>query len=213
MSTSRNLIFGVLVLVGSAAIAAPAPTVSEAQRAKELFTKGTAHFNLGRFKEAAEEYKECYEIHNDPVILYNVAQAYRLAGSGFEEKALFFYKSFRSQVPKASNRAEVEERITSLERILAEQKRATERAPNTTVPLDQPAVVEIQPATTTTVTAAPLKPTPVYKKWWLWTVVGVAAVGVGVGLGVGLTLGAPRAFTPNFPDGGKGAALSVGVSF
>jgi hypothetical protein len=28
--------------------------------------------------------------------------------------------------------------------------------------------------------------TPVYKKWWLWTVVGVAVVGVGVGLGVGL---------------------------
>jgi hypothetical protein len=29
---------------------------------------------------------------------------------------------------------------------------------------------------------------PVYKKWWLWTiVVGVVAVGVGVGLGVGLT--------------------------
>jgi hypothetical protein len=28
--------------------------------------------------------------------------------------------------------------------------------------------------------------TPVYKKWWLWTIVGVAAVGAGVGLGVGL---------------------------
>jgi tetratricopeptide (TPR) repeat protein len=31
------------------------------------------------------------------------------------------------------------------------------------------------------------KSTPVYKKWWLWTIVGVAAVGLGVGLGVGLT--------------------------
>jgi tetratricopeptide (TPR) repeat protein len=33
------------------------------------------------------------------------------------------------------------------------------------------------------------KSTPVYKKWWLWTIVGVAAVGLGVGLGVGLTAG------------------------
>jgi hypothetical protein len=30
-------------------------------------------------------------------------------------------------------------------------------------------------------------PVPLYKKWWLWTVVGAVAVGVGVGLGVGLT--------------------------
>ena len=33
--------------------------------------------------------------------------------------------------------------------------------------------------------------TPVYKKWWLWTIVG-GTVAVGVGLGVGLALGLPR---------------------
>jgi hypothetical protein len=33
----------------------------------------------------------------------------------------------------------------------------------------------------------------VYKKWWLWTIVGgaVVAVGLGVGLGVGLSSSAP----------------------
>ncbi len=30
------------------------------------------------------------------------------------------------------------------------------------------------------------QPKPLYKKWWPWTPVGVAAVGIGVGLGVGL---------------------------
>ncbi len=29
--------------------------------------------------------------------------------------------------------------------------------------------------------------TPVYKKWWLWTIVGVVVAGGAVGLGVGLT--------------------------
>ena len=29
--------------------------------------------------------------------------------------------------------------------------------------------------------------TPVYKKWWLWTIVGVVIAGGAVGLGVGLT--------------------------
>jgi len=28
--------------------------------------------------------------------------------------------------------------------------------------------------------------TPIYKKWWLWTIVGVAVVGAGVGVGLGL---------------------------
>ena len=38
------------------------------------------------------------------------------------------------------------------------------------------------------VAAPPPKPTPVYRKWWLWTAVGaVVVVGLGVGLGVGLT--------------------------
>jgi hypothetical protein len=30
--------------------------------------------------------------------------------------------------------------------------------------------------------------TPVYKRWWLWTVVGVAVVGIGLGVGLGLGL-------------------------
>ena len=34
-------------------------------------------------------------------------------------------------------------------------------------------------------------PPPLYKKWWLWTAVGAAAVGIGVGLGVGLAARRP----------------------
>jgi hypothetical protein len=40
--------------------------------------------------------------------------------------------------------------------------------------------------------AGPPKKTPVYKKWWLWTIVGVAVVGVTVGLAVGLSGGNSR---------------------
>jgi hypothetical protein len=28
---------------------------------------------------------------------------------------------------------------------------------------------------------------PVYKKWWLWTIVGVAVAGAGVGIGLGVS--------------------------
>ena len=39
-------------------------------------------------------------------------------------------------------------------------------------------------------------PTPLYRRWWLWSAVGLAAAGLGVGLGVGL---APRPWSPNLP--------------
>ena len=38
------------------------------------------------------------------------------------------------------------------------------------------------------VATAPEAKTPIYKKWWLWTIVGVVVVGAGVGAGVGVAL-------------------------
>ena len=46
------------------------------------------------------------------------------------------------------------------------------------------------------------QPTPVYKKWWFWTIVGVAVAGVGTGIGF-LSTGAP---------GGGGSGPTGGVS-
>jgi hypothetical protein len=39
-------------------------------------------------------------------------------------------------------------------------------------------------------------PTPVYKRWWLWTVVGVVVVGAAVGVGVGVAASRSTATTP-----------------
>ena len=51
--------------------------------------------------------------------------------------------------------------------------------------------------------------TPVYKRWWLWTLVGAAVVGVGLGVGLGLGLRSSaqpfrptlEPFGPNAPEG------------
>jgi Tetratricopeptide repeat len=50
------------------------------------------------------------------------------------------------------------------------------------------------------------KGAPVYKKWWLWTAVGVVAAGAAVGLGVGLT--ARSGSSTSIPDLGPGAHTS-----
>ena len=54
--------------------------------AKVHFKKGSAHFAIGEFAEAAEEYQAAYRLKQDPALLYNAAQAFRLAGKN--EKAL-----------------------------------------------------------------------------------------------------------------------------
>jgi hypothetical protein len=49
---------------------------------------------------------------------------------------------------------------------------------------------------------APVR-TPLYKRWWLWTTVGVVVAGAGVGLYFGLTA---NRFSPTLPDFGPGSA-------
>src|SRR4030095_809994 len=74
--------------------------------AKRLFDEGTTAYDLGEFTKAAEAYRAAYKITRDPVLLYNIAQSYRLTND--LGQAAFFYKSYLRNVPAAPNRAEVE---------------------------------------------------------------------------------------------------------
>jgi hypothetical protein len=51
---------------------------------------------------------------------------------------------------------------------------------------------------------------PVYKKWWLWTIVGGVAVGAALGVGLGLGLSNGPQFDADLGTVGPGAALTVG---
>jgi tetratricopeptide (TPR) repeat protein len=190
--------------------------------AKQHFEEGTKAFNLGEFPRAVTEYKAAYQAKPDPVFLYNIAQAYRLHGD--LQQAVFFYRTFLNNMPNAPNKREVERRITTLEAQIAQQKAVATTPPNTPVAptsttVEQPPTQpppEPPPATTTTpVATTPAPPPaatttpvasststapandakqPIYKKWWLWTIVGgvvVVGVAVGVGVGVGASGGPP----------------------
>jgi tetratricopeptide (TPR) repeat protein len=96
----------------------------ERTEAREHYRRGTAAFNLGHYEDAIREYEAAYQLREDPALLYNIAQAYRLAGD--ETHALRTYKSFLHQLPKAENREEVEQRIIELQRAIGERGRAKE---------------------------------------------------------------------------------------
>src|SRR5438045_4187271 len=106
--------------------AGPFPSVAhadDAQRAKELFEEGTRYFDLGQFDKAIDAWQAGYREKADPRFLYNIAQAYRLAGDA--SKAIFFYKGYLRNAPKASNRAEVEQKIQALQKQAAEDPNKT----------------------------------------------------------------------------------------
>jgi tetratricopeptide (TPR) repeat protein len=167
----------------------------DSQAAKKHYAEGSKAFSLGELDRAVEEYKAAYNLAPEPALLYNIGQAFRLGGK--LRQAQFFYRSYLHSLPNAENRAEVEGRIKAIEEQLRAEKAVTNQPPNTTAPEPQaapqasPAPQVIETAKTPVETAPR---TPLVKRWWLWTAVGVAAgVALGVGLGVGLTNADPRA--------------------
>ncbi len=173
--------------------------------AKHHFDTGTRAFNLGEFKTAAEEYRAAYKLKPDPGLLYNIAQAYADVSIGISSRRSFSTGRICATRSRSNARKEVEGRISALE----EQLKQQQSPPNDVKPVDphtapnieaRPTVPETPPADQTVesphadlVAAAPARQ-PTSKKWWVWTLAGVAVVGVG--LGVGLALGLPSRVRP-----------------
>ncbi|MCA1662939.1 MAG: hypothetical protein LC659_01435 [Myxococcales bacterium] len=167
-----------------------APTVRAAggadslQEAKDHYDRGMAHYELGEFASAVEEFKQAYARSQAPGLLFNLAQASRLNKD--YEQALHFYRTYLRVRPDAANRDDVEKRIGELEPIVEMRRRAEEeqlpavsRQPAPRPPAPR-SVIEEQPTI-----ARPLPSGRGEKIAGI--VVGVAGVGLvaaGVGLGV-----------------------------
>ena len=106
MRYSRALLTVVVVAV----LGGPASrtfAADETSAAREHAQKGKAFMDLGKYAEAAAEYEAAYADKQDPTLLLNLAQAYRLDGNG--NKAIFFYRKYLQHVPKSPYRADIEE--------------------------------------------------------------------------------------------------------
>ncbi len=104
------------------ALGAGPARADDADKARELFTQGNTFFDLGQFDKAIDAWQQGYQLKNDPGFLYNIAQAYRTMGDA--QKAIFFYKRYLSNAPKAHNRSEVEQKISALQQQLSAQEQA-----------------------------------------------------------------------------------------
>jgi tetratricopeptide (TPR) repeat protein len=133
---------------------------------REHYARGTTLFDLGRYDEAIREYEAAYELRNDPTLLYDIAQAHRLAHR--PEAAVRFYKAYLAREPNSPIRERVEERIIELQKLL-------------------PPTVTTQPAPRPTATDTAELTRPAAARRTVRVRLG-AGIGLGV-VGLGLTVG------------------------
>jgi tetratricopeptide (TPR) repeat protein len=171
------------------------PSVARAEdreRARQHFKEGAQHFDLGEYKEALSSFKEAYRDYEDPTFLFNIAQCFRQLGD--KEQAIRSFRTYLAKVPDAPNSDDVKHTIATLQEAIDKERAARSGPPQGTLepsrpeptvaptPSPAPSVVETKPVD---------RGTPVYKKWWLWTLVGVVVVGAAVGAGVGVATARP----------------------
>jgi hypothetical protein len=79
------------------------------EAAAKHFSSAQAAFNEQHFKIAAEEFQSAYEATKDPILLYNIGEAWQKAGEG--KKSVASYKAYLKAQRKAKDRTEVQKRI------------------------------------------------------------------------------------------------------
>ena len=188
-----------VVAVGSAAAA---PGTADLPQAQRLCEQGESAFEAGRFEDAARLFEEAYLVSRRPRLLWNAALANRRQYEIDRDparlrraRALLQNYGELAESPREKEEALTEERAVAAELELLQPRAAP--PPSPAAPGPEPVALPAAPAAAPTpAVVAPSAPRlperpPVYKRWWLWTIVGgVVIAGTATGLGVALT---PRA--------------------
>ncbi len=115
--------------------------------------KATAAFALSRYAVAAENYEKAFELKPDPAVLYNAAQAHRLAGN--KERALDLYQSYL-RMYGTEKRAEIENHVANLKEAIEKDRAVATSPPRTPAPVGGTTIETPAPAPE----PAPTRPEP-----------------------------------------------------
>lgn len=105
------------------ATAGPPPSVSSddvtMQQAKQHFESGKNAYNAGDYAGSIREFKAAEQLRPSPILDYNIG----LANEKLNKRrvAVKYYKRYLDLQPNAKNRDEVEQRINSLQSMIAQE--------------------------------------------------------------------------------------------
>jgi hypothetical protein len=146
------------------------------------YDKAMKSYGAGRYEAALPEFQSAYGLRQMPWLLVNIGRT--LHRLGRLEEAVQYYNNYE----KASLGSDPE----TLKKVQEYRSQAQAALDAThSKPSSLAAGVAAIPAEGTTpagTSTGTETPTPIYKKWWFWTIVGGAAavtiLGVGIGVGV-----------------------------
>jgi len=118
----------ILLVCATPALAQP----SGRDAAKAHFKSGKALQDAGKYSEAADEYQAAYDNDPRPAMLFNIAQAHRLAGH--KKTALDFYQRYLTDEPSGAGAREARQWVTELQREVDAEKPVVPDKPVTPTP-------------------------------------------------------------------------------
>jgi len=137
--TRRGWLLAAIVVLGVLASAAVAQAQTDEQKkaqARELYERGARLYDLRKYGDAIGAYEQAYLLVEDPALLFNIGQAYRLWDR--PDEAVQAYKNYLRKRPDARNRAEVERKIAELEKTIEDRHAKPSGQPTPTAPLAEP---------------------------------------------------------------------------
>jgi hypothetical protein len=184
-SAIELLVWWIAILIATTARAQPSDFERHVTAAQQLYAAQD-------FEAAIVELESAYRLKPVRRLLFNLGMAHRRLGHALQ--ALDYFERFRAlrgpqdgDVPIDRYIAEMRIKVTSAE----------PPAPVTAEAPDPPLLLKVDlgdktesPPPAVVVTAPPpSKKKPLYRRWWLWTTVGVGAAAVATAIALGVTLG------------------------
>ena len=167
------------------------PAAAQADDAERLarayHSEATKQFEIGKLKEAAQLYSKAYQTHPLPKYLYNLGLCHLKLGTLEDlQRAEINFLGCTRKAPEGRIKEAARQQLQIVSKRIVELRKQAAHKPSPARPGPDPvvkptAVVGPRPAvpliTHTPDPPPPVSSTPVYKKWWFWTIIGVAVVG------------------------------------
>jgi hypothetical protein len=103
---------GKTLAVAAVLVAATAAHAQDFDAATHHFATAQEEFGKQHYKIAAGEFQAAFDISKDPMLLFNIGEAWHKAGEG--QKAVDAYKAYLGAKPDATDKAEVQKRIKAI---------------------------------------------------------------------------------------------------
>jgi len=163
LTLRRLLVICAMPLAFSFVSVAPAFAQDNVEQARERFMEGRTFYDNDQYEEAAEAFLDSYELSGRSELLYNVGQAYRLAGMLTEAET--YFQRYLADLPGAPNADEVADTVIEIQQAIAASLAtltvttspagATVRVEETDARCNAPCELDMAPGTYTLIASLP----------------------------------------------------------